>query len=276
MAIAEIHVTLKPTLLDAQGATVLKALRQLGHGHVHNVRIGKHIEVEFDDALSGSALQSELELMCRQLLSNPVIEDYSITVGGAPIGAPASAATPPGIGSVAVSPLAAVTDVNTTAGSVATTDVVPNPQPLRSSSATTPEAQPAQFEAARISAPQPVVAPTLVSETATVIVSSTPSAMPEAVSSTRVLPDPFVLPYTDYQTMNADDRLSLQGLVWERHGVWILNELNTRRAAWILCIGQNVVESGDSIDSYPSDSRLETLGAANDLVPYVFTRPPQQ
>jgi phosphoribosylformylglycinamidine synthase len=156
MAIAEIHVTLKPTLLDAQGATVLKALRQLGHGHVHNVRIGKHIEVEFDDALSGSALQSELELMCRQLLANPVIEDYSITVGGAPIGAPAAAATPFGISSTPVSPLAAATDVNTTAGSVSTTDVVPNPQPLRSSVATTSDAQPAQFEAARISAPQPV------------------------------------------------------------------------------------------------------------------------
>jgi hypothetical protein len=84
-----------------------------------------------------------------------------------------------------------------------------------------------------------------------------------------------VLPYTDYQTMNADDKLALQALVWERHGVWILNELSTRRAAWILCIGQNVVASGDGIESYPSDAHLETLGTANDLVPYVFTRPPQ-
>src|SRR4028119_1760999 len=103
MAIAEIHVTLKSTLLDAQGATVLKALRQLGHGHVHNVRIGKHIEVEFDDALSGSALQAELEMMCRQLLANPVIEDYSITIGGAPITAPVSATTAAGINSATVS-----------------------------------------------------------------------------------------------------------------------------------------------------------------------------
>jgi phosphoribosylformylglycinamidine synthase len=274
MAIAEIHVTLKPTLLDAQGATVLKALRQLGHEHVHNVRIGKHIQVEFDDALSDSALQSELELMCRQLLANPVIEDYSITVGGAPIGATSEAGTLRGISSAPVSPLAAATDVNTTAGSVVTTDVVPHPQPMRSSSATTSGVQPAHFEAARISAPQPVVAPAVASGAATVIASSAPSAVPQAVSSTRVLPDPFVVPYTSYQTLSADDRLSLQGLVWERHGVWITNELNTRRAAWILCIGQNVVESGDTIESYPSDAHLETLGAANDLVPYVFTRPP--
>jgi phosphoribosylformylglycinamidine synthase len=262
-------------LLDAQGATVLKALRQLGHGHVHNVRIGKHIQVEFDDALSGSALQSELEMMCRQLLANPVIEDYSITVGGAPLGTAPLAGSPAGLGTATVSPLAATTDANTTAGTVATTDVVPHPQPMRSSGATAPNAQPAQFEAARISAPQPVTAPALATGAATVIASSTPAAMPQPVSSTRILPDPFVLPYTDYQTMNADDRLALQALVWERHGVWILNELNTRRAAWILCIGQNVVESGDTIETYPSDAHLETLGTANDLVPYVFTRPPQ-
>jgi hypothetical protein len=166
--------------------------------------------------------------------------------------------------------------VNTTAGSVATTDVVPNPQPLRSSSATTFNAQPAQFEAARISAPQSIVAPAVAGGAATVIASSTPSAVPPVVSGTRILPDPFVLPYTDYQTMNADDKLSLQALVWERHGAWIFNELNTRRAAWILCIGQNVVDSGDTIESYPGDAHLETLGTANDLVPYVFTRPPQQ
>jgi phosphoribosylformylglycinamidine synthase len=124
MPLAEIHVTLKPTLLDAQGATVLKALRHLGHEHVHNVRIGKHIVVEMDDALSETALQSELELMCRQLLSNPVIEDYSISVGGAPVGSGATVPTPLDIGSETVSPLAAATDATTTAPA--------SPQPMSS------------------------------------------------------------------------------------------------------------------------------------------------
>lgn len=80
MATAEIHVTLKPTLLDAQGATVLRALRQLDLNHAQDVRIGKYITIEFDDALPLSEVSAQLELACRDLLANPVIEDYRITL----------------------------------------------------------------------------------------------------------------------------------------------------------------------------------------------------
>ncbi len=80
MATAEIHVTLKPALLDVQGKTVLKALQQLGHAEVQNVRIGKFITLELSDTLTGAALQQELDKMCQQLLANPVIENYEIVV----------------------------------------------------------------------------------------------------------------------------------------------------------------------------------------------------
>ena len=80
MAIAEIHIVLKPALFDAQGATVLKALHHLGHAQVRHVRIGKFITLEVDDALVGPALDQQLMLMCEQLLANPVIEDYEVTL----------------------------------------------------------------------------------------------------------------------------------------------------------------------------------------------------
>ena len=80
MATAEIHVTLKPGLLDVQGKTVLKALQQLGHADVQNVRIGKFITLEVGDSSNAAALQQELETMCQQLLANPVIEDYEIVI----------------------------------------------------------------------------------------------------------------------------------------------------------------------------------------------------
>lgn len=83
MAIAEIYVTLKPALLDVQGATVLKSLHQLGHTHAADVRIGKYITVSFDDAISAEAMQAHLDAMCRELLANPVIEDYRISLNGA-------------------------------------------------------------------------------------------------------------------------------------------------------------------------------------------------
>ena len=84
MAIAEIHITLKPSLFDAQGQTVLKALRNLGHTSVKDVRIGKFITVEVADGLSAAALNDELDKMCKDLLANPVIEDYEIAIAEAP------------------------------------------------------------------------------------------------------------------------------------------------------------------------------------------------
>ena len=91
MATVEIHVTLKPTLLDVQGATTLKALQQLGHNTVRDVRIGKYIVLEIDDA-DDLTLQEELNNMCRQLLANPVIEDYDISfVASTPATTPAAA-----------------------------------------------------------------------------------------------------------------------------------------------------------------------------------------
>ncbi len=95
MAIAEIHVTLKPALLDVQGQTVLKALHQLGHSEVQNVRIGKFITVQLSDALAGAALQTELDKMCAQLLSNPVIENYEVRLLADPGTAPGTAVTAP-------------------------------------------------------------------------------------------------------------------------------------------------------------------------------------
>src|SRR5687768_10726238 len=123
MAIAEIHVTLKPTLLDAQGATVLKALHQLGHTGVRNARIGKYITLEIDDTLTGPALTQQLDLMCRQLLANPVIEDYEIVINTTPgTAAPAASTARPTVtarvttGTVAASTSGLATQEVTTLG----------------------------------------------------------------------------------------------------------------------------------------------------------------
>src|SRR4051812_29745674 len=83
MPLAEIHVTLKPALFDAQGETIKKALHQLEHTAVQNVRIGKIITLEIEGG-DAQALQGQLDLMCQQLLANPIIEDYQITLTGVP------------------------------------------------------------------------------------------------------------------------------------------------------------------------------------------------
>lgn len=77
MAKAKVVVTLKPSLLDAQGRVVQNALYNLGYHEVQAVRIGKYIELELD--LSEAPAERVRE-MCDKLLANPVIEDYHVEV----------------------------------------------------------------------------------------------------------------------------------------------------------------------------------------------------
>lgn len=72
-----IHVTLKPDVLDPQGKAIQRACGSLGYDAVTSVRQGKLFEVELDaaDEAAARALLSELS---EKLLSNPVIEDFTI------------------------------------------------------------------------------------------------------------------------------------------------------------------------------------------------------
>jgi len=69
----------KATVLDPQGAAVRDAMQHLGMPEVHSVRIGKYMEIEVDDETQD--LDARLDALCRDLLSNPVIEDYEVLRG---------------------------------------------------------------------------------------------------------------------------------------------------------------------------------------------------
>ncbi len=77
---AKIRVSLKPTVLDAQGAVVRQALQSLGYANVQDVRVGKYIEVELTD---GGGADGQVREMCERLLANPLIESYEIDLDGA-------------------------------------------------------------------------------------------------------------------------------------------------------------------------------------------------
>jgi len=79
---AQITITLKPTVLDAQGATVERALHNLGFESVDGVRMGKYVEVTLE-AADGDAARRQVEEMCQKLLANPIIEEYRIEVTSA-------------------------------------------------------------------------------------------------------------------------------------------------------------------------------------------------
>lgn len=69
-----VHVSLKSGVLDPQGRAIHHSLEGLGFTGVNDVRAGRLIELDVDDATSDAALDE----MCRKLLANMVIENYRI------------------------------------------------------------------------------------------------------------------------------------------------------------------------------------------------------
>jgi phosphoribosylformylglycinamidine synthase len=73
---AKVIVMPKAAVLDPQGNAVRDAMRHLGMPEVRSVRIGKYMEIDIDG--QNGELESRLHQLCRDLLSNPVIEDYEL------------------------------------------------------------------------------------------------------------------------------------------------------------------------------------------------------
>ncbi len=78
---ATVFVRLKPEVLDPQGDAVRRALGTLGFEGVRGVRIGKLVEIELDGAPAAGEVKARLAKMADELLANPVIEDFEISVG---------------------------------------------------------------------------------------------------------------------------------------------------------------------------------------------------
>lgn len=78
MARVVVDVMLKSEILDPQGEAVLGALPRLNVTDVASVRIGKRVEIEFDD--NARNVEEQSRVIADQLLANPVIENFSITV----------------------------------------------------------------------------------------------------------------------------------------------------------------------------------------------------
>ena len=74
---AVINVTLKKSVLDPQGKTVLHALSTLGFQEAKDLRVGKHFELTVDEK-DRSKAEARIREMCDKVLINPVIEDYTL------------------------------------------------------------------------------------------------------------------------------------------------------------------------------------------------------
>ena len=77
---AKIYVTLKPSVLDPQGKAIHHALDTMGYRGIADVRQGKYFEVVLNGGLTAEEARAEAERVARDVLSNPVIEDYRLEI----------------------------------------------------------------------------------------------------------------------------------------------------------------------------------------------------
>jgi phosphoribosylformylglycinamidine synthase PurS subunit len=77
---AHVYVTLKPSVLDPQGQTIQNALRKIGFSDVAAVRQGKYFAVSLKDGLSPESARTQVERIAREVLTNPVIEEFTYRI----------------------------------------------------------------------------------------------------------------------------------------------------------------------------------------------------
>jgi len=77
---AKVYVTLKPGVLDPQGKAIQNSVGLMGYGGIEDVRQGKYFEIALDESLDDDRARQTAERMAREVLSNPVIEDFRVEV----------------------------------------------------------------------------------------------------------------------------------------------------------------------------------------------------
>jgi len=77
---AHVYVTLKASVLDPQGQTIHNALRKIGYSQVDAVRQGKYFALSLADGLSADEARSQVERIAKEVLTNPVIEEFTYRI----------------------------------------------------------------------------------------------------------------------------------------------------------------------------------------------------
>ena len=79
---AKVYVTLKPGVLDPQGKAIQHSVELLGYTGIEDVRQGKYFEIAVDGGLAEAEAREAITRLAREVLSNPVIEDFRVEIEG--------------------------------------------------------------------------------------------------------------------------------------------------------------------------------------------------
>jgi phosphoribosylformylglycinamidine synthase subunit PurS len=79
---AYVYVSLKKSVLDPQGKTIQGALNKMGYKGLEDVRQGKYFEITLDGGLTKEDASAEVQRIAREVLTNPVIEEFRFSLEG--------------------------------------------------------------------------------------------------------------------------------------------------------------------------------------------------
>jgi phosphoribosylformylglycinamidine synthase subunit PurS len=77
---AVVYVTLKPSVLDPQGKAIHHSVELLGHNNIIDIRQGKYFEIALDGSVNENDAEAAAEQIAKDVLANPVIEDYTVEI----------------------------------------------------------------------------------------------------------------------------------------------------------------------------------------------------
>jgi len=77
---AKVFVSLKSGVLDPQGKAIQHSVELLGYSGISDVRQGKYFEITLDGTVDNTEARSSVEKIAREVLSNPIIEDYRVEI----------------------------------------------------------------------------------------------------------------------------------------------------------------------------------------------------
>jgi phosphoribosylformylglycinamidine synthase subunit PurS len=77
---AKVYVTLKPSVLDPQGKAIQHSVENIGVSGINEIRQGKYFEISLDSKIPSSEVTSAVEKIAKDVLANPVIEDFWIEI----------------------------------------------------------------------------------------------------------------------------------------------------------------------------------------------------
>ena len=77
---AKVYVTLKPGVLDPQGKAIHHSVESLGFAGIEDIRQGKYFEISLADGANSADAQTSAERIAKDVLANPVIEDFRVEI----------------------------------------------------------------------------------------------------------------------------------------------------------------------------------------------------